>query len=103
MNIRAGWVADPLSEKLSENGIGFTSFFIFLPTYSRKYSLSKIPKLFELIDISYICYLVLVAFHAGDRGSNPLGDATFCIYVIPYVLAVYEDLILVSGFFVSSN
>ena len=32
------------------------------------------------------------AFHAGDRGSNPLGDATLKIYVTPYVLAVCEDL-----------
>ncbi|MCB2149633.1 MAG: hypothetical protein KQI81_24345, partial [Deltaproteobacteria bacterium] len=40
------------------------------------------------------------AFHAGDRGSNPLGDATFKIYVIPYVLAVCEGPILVSGLFV---
>ena len=38
---------NPLSEKLSENGIGYSGFSIFLPTYSRKYSLSKIMKIFS--------------------------------------------------------
>ena len=95
----AGWVADPLSEKLSEKGKAFTSFFIFLLTYSRKYSLSKILILFELIDISYICYLVLGAFHAGDRGSNPLGDATLNIYLTSLFNAVFTDYISENGIF----
>ena len=42
LDIGAGWSVNPLSEKLSENGMAYTGFFIFLPTYSRKYSLSEI-------------------------------------------------------------
>jgi hypothetical protein len=39
------------------------------------------------------------AFHAGDRGSNPLGDATLKIYLMPYVLAVCAEYTPQAAFF----
>ena len=66
-------VKNPLSEKLSENGIGFSGFFIFLPTYSRKYSLSKNLKLWQLAEYTWNKKSENAASHADNAGSNPAG------------------------------
>jgi hypothetical protein len=48
----------------------------FIMTNSLKYSRCNILIRFKIIEIVMKNEIRLGAFHAGNRGSNPLGDAT---------------------------